>query len=360
MKKMLKKSLAVLLALVCVMNVAVFTASAAVVANGKLGENLKWSVDSKGVLTIKGEGEMADFGVADARPWDDHRNKIIKIVVEEGVTSVSGEAFSHLGALEDVDFPESLVFVGSDLFYGSRYDEKVEKDKYGVRYEDGILLNVTAELKDTYVIKQGTRVIADYAFSVTEQNKLKKVKMPEGLVTIGEYAFAGCRAIETVVIPASVKNLCAYVFQECESLKTVVIKNGISVIDNFAFLHCESLEAIAIPKSVTKVGKQAFSGCESLKDVYYGDTEDQWNKIDIKESNDELTGGNIHYVNDDKKGDVNVDGKINSSDALMVLQHAVGMLELNPKQVATADATKDCIVNSSDALFILQIAVGAK
>ena len=57
-------------------------------------------------------------------------------------------------------------------------------------------------------------------------------------------------------------------------------------------------------------------------------------------------------------GDVNRDGKINSTDALMVLQHAVGQTKLTGDAKTAADVTKDGTINSSDALKILQYSVG--
>ena len=59
-----------------------------------------------------------------------------------------------------------------------------------------------------------------------------------------------------------------------------------------------------------------------------------------------------------KLGDVNKDSKINSSDALMILQNSVGLINLTKEQFSLADVTKDSNVNSSDALKILQYAVG--
>lgn len=58
------------------------------------------------------------------------------------------------------------------------------------------------------------------------------------------------------------------------------------------------------------------------------------------------------------KGDVNSDGKLNSSDALLILQYAVGS---NPKNFNknVADMNNDSKINSSDALMVLQIAVGS-
>lgn len=63
-------------------------------------------------------------------------------------------------------------------------------------------------------------------------------------------------------------------------------------------------------------------------------------------------------VQQDIKGDVNGDGNVNSSDALLVLKHAVKKSELTGKPLQQADVNKDGVINSSDALQILKIAVG--
>ncbi len=57
-------------------------------------------------------------------------------------------------------------------------------------------------------------------------------------------------------------------------------------------------------------------------------------------------------------GDVEVDGLINSFDALSVLQYSVGLLRLGGFRLQYADVTADSTVNSSDALAILQRSVG--
>lgn len=68
----------------------------------------------------------------------------------------------------------------------------------------------------------------------------------------------------------------------------------------------------------------------------------------------------VNFVKKGEKlpGDVNQDYKINSFDALLVLQYAVGSTEFNNTQIAQADVDKNSKVNSADALLILQYAVG--
>lgn len=58
------------------------------------------------------------------------------------------------------------------------------------------------------------------------------------------------------------------------------------------------------------------------------------------------------------KGDVNSDKKVNSSDALLVLQHSVQLITFTAEQVEIADMNSDSNINSLDALMILQKSVG--
>lgn len=57
-------------------------------------------------------------------------------------------------------------------------------------------------------------------------------------------------------------------------------------------------------------------------------------------------------------GDVNNDGAVNSTDALVILQHSVKLITLTSAQFKVADMTGDGAVNSVDALQVLKICVG--
>lgn len=60
------------------------------------------------------------------------------------------------------------------------------------------------------------------------------------------------------------------------------------------------------------------------------------------------------------KGDVSLDGKITSYDALNILQYSIGSITLSSTQLGLADVSNDSKVNSADALTILQYIVGIK
>ena len=53
---------------------------------------------------------------------------------------------------------------------------------------------------------------------------------------------------------------------------------------------------MTIPYGITKIGDDVFDCCDSLKDIYYGGTKEQWQKIAIGESNDVLAGATMHFT----------------------------------------------------------------
>lgn len=57
-------------------------------------------------------------------------------------------------------------------------------------------------------------------------------------------------------------------------------------------------------------------------------------------------------------GDVNFDLKVNSQDALVILQHSVKIITLDSAAQKQADISKDGKINSQDALMVLQYSVG--
>ena len=57
-------------------------------------------------------------------------------------------------------------------------------------------------------------------------------------------------------------------------------------------------------------------------------------------------------------GDVNADGNINADDALLILQHSVGLYTLTDNELLAANVHSDSNINADDALKILQYSVG--
>lgn len=131
-----------------------------IVDSGACGENLTWTLDSNGLLTISGTGEMPDYPysitIGDSQyehntPWGSKRNEITNILIEEGVSSIGecafsgceslrtvrilegvisiGErAFSSCPALASISIPKSVDVIGSSVFDGCESLERVTMD----------------------------------------------------------------------------------------------------------------------------------------------------------------------------------------------------------------------------------------
>ena len=115
--------------------------------------------------------------------------------------------------------------------------------------------------------------------------------IPNGVVCIGKYAFAGNWKLTNITIPDSVTCIGEGAFKDCCSLTKIIIPDSVTRIDKGAFKGCINLTSITISDSVTRIDESAFSYCKNLTDVYYIGTEEQWNAIKIN------VGGNTRLIN---------------------------------------------------------------
>ena len=88
------------------------------------------------------------------------------------------------------------------------------------------------------------------------RNAAGKVTVPEGVRVISDYAFAFCREMESVSLPESLGYVMSYAFSECTGLTE-----------------------IRLPASVSLIATHAFSGCSGLKDLYYGGSREEWERM---------------------------------------------------------------------------------
>ncbi len=145
----------------------------------------------------------------------------------------------------------------------------------------------TGEDKDT--TKKDVVAIAPEAFK--NVSSIKSITIPEGIASIGKYAFAYCAHLETVAFPASLNTIdegafyqsgltaltfpeaCGLTelkmatFSKCNDLVEVTIPAYIKTVGKAAFFECGSLEKVTLAEGVVTVGKLGFQGCPNLKEL---------------------------------------------------------------------------------------------
>lgn len=109
--------------------------------------------------------------------------------------------------------------------------------------------------------------------------KVKSIKLPTSITSIGEGAFAGCRELTSIDIPHGVTSIGEFAFGSCLNLSSINIPETVTKIDRQAFQYCSHLAKIKLPESVTKLSYGLFLNCSNLKDITYS------SKLDSIEEN---------------------------------------------------------------------------
>ena len=242
---------------------------------GKAGSNVTWTLDSTGLLTISGEGEMEIYssvnenGWITTAPW---QNRASKLIIQEGVTSIGGYAFYNCGALKSVTIPDSVTSIGEDAFSGCTGLTEIiynAREAANLTYKSEVFKNAgTSSGSFRVVIGDSVEKIPSCLFY--DCTSLSSVKIGNSVTSIGSNAFYGCTGLTSVAIPDSVSSIEHYAFYGCTGLTSVAIPDSVSSIGSNAFYGCTGLSSVTIPDSVTSIGDYAFIGCTRLTSVTIG------------------------------------------------------------------------------------------
>ena len=133
--------------------------SETIVASGTCGDNLTWKLDDEGTLTISGKGAMTEWVNSDSAPWKTYSNTINKVVIQPGVTSIGGHAFSKCKNLTSITIPEGVTSIGEYAFYACdglidvTYHSTMERwEKISIESNNYYLLNATIHCTDGDIV----------------------------------------------------------------------------------------------------------------------------------------------------------------------------------------------------------------
>ena len=121
-------------------------------------------------------------------------------------------------------------------------------------------------------ILKNAKIITDVTIPKAIRQKITEVVIPDGVTSIGSYAFTSCSRLKTVIISSSVTSIGRYAFYWCSGLTHVMIPDSVMSIGDSAFEKCGGLKNVMIPNSVTSIGEWAFRSCSSLTNVTIPDS----------------------------------------------------------------------------------------
>ncbi|MBR5479140.1 MAG: leucine-rich repeat protein [Clostridia bacterium] len=230
-----------------------------VLAKGKCGDNLEWSLYEDGCFFISGNGTMLG-GI----PWSDYKDKIKKIAIGEGITTIDNNAFEACTSLTDVSIAQSVTDIYSSAFSG-------------------------CTALQTIVIPEGVKAIDAMAFYGC--TSLTNISIPKSVAKLGTSSFRNCTSLSDIKIPAKVLEIFPHAIENTAYYNNqnnwtdgvlycgahlIEVKNGVATFDvkqgtvniaNSASSGNSALKRVGIYESVQNIGASAFATCTSLTEV---------------------------------------------------------------------------------------------
>ncbi len=199
---------------------------------------------------------------------------------------IGQQAFTGCTSLKNLSLPASLSAgehegISSNAFLRcpSINNVQISEDNSYLRLDNGVLycdasliLKFQGYDNPEVSIAEGTTSISANAFEYDE--RLKSVKIPDSVETIGRLAFSGCSNLEEVVFGTGLAVIEQEGFSGCVSLKKVNLPDNEIELGSGAFYGCKSLEKVLLPEKVNFYGNNTledeFSQCENTVFTYKG------------------------------------------------------------------------------------------
>lgn len=388
MKKILSVFLCFIILIVCLFT-GEFSLKANAAVNGVTGECYWWISGTK--LTISGNGLMGNY-TAYTAPWG---TNITEVVIEDGVKSIGEYAFHLCHSLKSIIIPDTVTSIGNNAFYlcteltSITIPDSVTHIGFGVFFgcfkmqEIFISRSVQYIGNKAFVASSLTEINVDKnnSYFTSENgilfNKDKTTlvcfpcrkegttyKIPDTVTCIGNDAFSGV-SLTKIIIPNGVTSIGEYAFDDCLDLKSIIIPEGVKTINRYTFSNCAFLVSVTLPDTITFIDERAFDQCDSIKDVWYTGSESDRNNITILYDNFYLTNANWHYdsciVGKPHSYDNDCDTNCNACEKARKTTHTYetednycGICNAQLPPIVSGDINRDCSINNKDYGLLMQ------
>lgn len=208
-------------------------------------------------------------------------SNLVSINMPSKLKTISSQAFLSCSGLTALEIPASVTSIGTNLFVGCtnlKLSVAAENENFAIN-EKGWLVNKkdntvlfvppqtigedeTATDITEVVFADGAQL---YGYMFNGYDSVQKIGLPSDLKEIPNYAFwnFGGGFGADFAIPAGVKTIGNGAFQNT-SVSSLVIPEGVTSIGDYAFAGCTSLTEITLPSTLRNIGANAFDGCTQL------------------------------------------------------------------------------------------------
>ena len=243
------------------------------------GENLRWTLDNNGVLTITGSGAMKDY------TWDEnvrldwyvyHKDDIHSVVLDNRITHIGDYAFDKCTNIESVRYtgytgnagvalPESVTTIGVHAFSDTGVTGTLKLPEHLTEI-DSLAFYHCGKLNGELKLPDTVKEIGGFAFNSC--GFTGKLELPASLENIGNDAFESCSGLTgKLTFPSKMNKIDFSIFHET-GITEVVIPSSIKTVYDFAFNSCMNLKKVYLPTEIPKIYNRAFRGCDNVKFYY--------------------------------------------------------------------------------------------
>lgn len=152
------------------------------------------------------------------------------------VTGIADSAFKAVTALDEIDIPDSIEYIGNFAFYGCTGITEI-------------------------TIPDTVNTIGKGAFQCCAM--LTKITLPATLKVIDDYTFFDCKSLAQIALPETLTDIGAGAFWSCDALKSVTVPASVKAIGDAAFIYCDTLETITVNSADATIGEWALGEHES-------------------------------------------------------------------------------------------------
>lgn|GEM_PF-1579258 len=200
-----------------------------------------------------------------------------------GCEEIGNNAFYNGYGLQRVFFGKNLTYVGSSAFSGCpatvTYYEGSASEAYDIQFNS---FNKAVDTNAHWIYNYSRTAHTFDGDVLFNKNKTMLICYPH-YMTDRFYAVPDTvRSIDQGALLSS-------------SLLAVSLPEGLKNIGKNAFSDCGNLTSLYMPAGIVSIDEFAFGNGERISDIYYGGSEEDWNKIAIGIDNKALANATIHY-----------------------------------------------------------------